>query len=153
MTGRHAGVPRSGLCETHESTDIAMPLNRHARVAGAHANSVVAAGLRCILKAQPGFEVAPEGLVPAPASDRAPDLLVADHVTALEWARRRADADVPAPGHILVVAMAGEEADVCHALQAGVHGYVILEGPAEEIAQGARTVAEGHRVHLARRWF
>lgn len=126
-------------------TDCAMPLNKPTLVAVAHENVVVAAGLRCILESEPGFEVAAafdrrRGF----DGDEQPDLLVADHETAVSWAGRHA-CEPQGPRNILVAAMIGEETDVRRALEIGVHGYVILNCSAEEIARAARAVAEGQR--------
>lgn len=118
-----------------------MPLSRPTVVEVVHQNAVIEAGIRCILETSPEFDVRPSG-PPAPAPE--PDLMVLDPDGGTErLARRRA---VPsAHPHVIVVAMAAQETDVRRAWEAGVRGYVILGGAAEEIVTAARAVAAGRR--------
>ena len=116
-----------------------MPLNTPTMVVVAHENAVIAAGLRCILKTQPGFEVEAWDRDRRLGREDPPDLLVADHATALQWVGQD-EGGCRSARNILVVPMGGDDADVRRAFELGIHGYVILDCPAEEIAGAARAV-------------
>jgi len=116
-----------------------MPLSRPTVVEVVHQNAVIEAGIRCILETSPEFDVRTSH-PPAPE----PDLVVLDPDGVPErLARHRPGAS--ANPHVIVVAMAVQETDVRRAWEAGVRGYVILGGAAEEIVTAARAVAAGRR--------
>jgi len=116
-----------------------MPLSRPTLVEVVHQNAVIEAGIRCILETSPEFDVRTSH-PPAPELE----LVVLDPDGAPERLARRRPGACANP-HVIVVAMAVQETDVRRAWEAGVRGYVILGGAAEEIVTAARAVAAGRR--------
>ena len=53
--------------------------------------------------------------------------------------------DALAGARILVLTTSDREADIRRAIEAGIHGYVMLGGPLDELIEGATTVANGLR--------
>jgi DNA-binding NarL/FixJ family response regulator len=109
------------------------------------------AGLATMLR-ESGFEVVGEvangeAAIRA-ASELAPDLVVMDlkmpGISGLE-ATRRLIAEVPST-RVLVLTVSSEEDDVADAILAGAGGYVLKDGPAEEIAAAIRGAAVGQTV-------
>ena len=53
--------------------------------------------------------------------------------------------DALAAARILVLTTNDREADIRRAIEAGIHGYVMLGGPLDELIEGATAVANGLR--------
>jgi DNA-binding NarL/FixJ family response regulator len=74
-----------------------------------------------------------------------PDAVVVDlkmpGVSGAEVTRRLTSCDPP--HRVLVLSVTASEADVMSALRAGASGYVLKDGPVEEIVAGIAAVAEG----------
>jgi DNA-binding NarL/FixJ family response regulator len=109
------------------------------------------AGLATMLR-ESGFEVVGEvangeAAIRA-AADLAPDVVVMDlqmpGLSGLE-ATRRLTAELPAT-RVLVLTVAAGEDDVADAILAGAGGYVLKDGPVEEIAAAIRGAAAGQTV-------
>jgi DNA-binding NarL/FixJ family response regulator len=47
---------------------------------------------------------------------------------------------------VLVLSVSAQAEDVSEAIQAGAHGYVLKDGPLEEVVVGIRAAAAGHSV-------
>jgi DNA-binding NarL/FixJ family response regulator len=60
-------------------------------------------------------------------------------------ATRRLIGEAPAT-RVLVLSVSAQDADVHQAMQAGAHGYVVKDGPLEEVVAGIRAAAAGHAV-------
>jgi DNA-binding NarL/FixJ family response regulator len=130
-------------------------------IAVAHKDPLVHAGLAASLASVRDFEVrTPTGdAMPAPwersAMPPAPgapaiDVLVADYETALTYF----DADRPTPNHVqagrprvMVVSHRDTESEIRHALNLGVHGYLLLGCAIDEMIEGVRALHRGQR-HL-----
>jgi two-component system NarL family response regulator len=118
----------------------------------AHAEPFIAIGVVAALREQPGLDVAFCASVSALGSTdvggRAPDVLVTDYDSgmALLAARRAAPAapDVPV-SRVMVLTHKAREQDVRMALEAGAHGYVLLDCPVEEFTDGMRALKCGVR--------
>jgi DNA-binding NarL/FixJ family response regulator len=78
--------------------------------------------------------------------EAAPDVVVMDlnmpGVTGIEATRRLAEAS-PAT-KVLVLTVSSDEEDVTAAILAGASGYVLKDGPVEEVVAGIEAVAAGH---------
>lgn len=106
-------------------------------------------GLRARLEAVPGFEVVAEAgdaaTALAKARRAAPDLVLMDigmkGVNGIE-ATRRLTAELPAL-RVLVLSMHDDAQYVREALDAGAHGYLLKDQPAEEIVAAIRGVMAG----------
>jgi DNA-binding NarL/FixJ family response regulator len=82
------------------------------------------------------------------ALETQPDVVVMDlnmpGVSGLE-ATRRLSHEAPST-RVLVLSVSAQEEDVTEAIQAGAHGYVLKDGPLEEVVVGVRAAAAGHSV-------
>jgi DNA-binding NarL/FixJ family response regulator len=109
------------------------------------------AGLAAMLR-ETGFDVVGEAAngdaAIRAAEDLAPDVVVMDlHMPGLSGleATRRLTAQASAT-RVLVLTVSAEEDDVADALLAGASGYVLKDGPVEEIAAAIRGTAAGQTV-------
>jgi DNA-binding NarL/FixJ family response regulator len=82
------------------------------------------------------------------ALETRPDVVVMDlnmpGVSGLDATRRLSD-EAPST-RVLVLSVSAQEEDVSEAMQAGAHGYVLKDGPLEEVIVGVRAAAAGHSV-------
>ena len=111
-------------------------------------HSFYRAGLTRLLRAS-GVEVVAD----APNGDRAllevaehaPDVVVMDlnmpGLSGIEATRRLVETSPSAK--VLVLTVSADEADVTGAILAGASGYVLKDGPVEEVVAGIRAVAAG----------
>jgi DNA-binding NarL/FixJ family response regulator len=120
---------------------------RRSTILVSHPDPLLRAGLVSALRERAAFETLVEdvdGVIP----DRPRiDVVITDHDSALRLA---ADSARPARGalaaaRILVLATTDREADIRRAIEAGIHGYIMLGGPLDELIEGATTVANGLR--------
>jgi len=63
-------------------------------------------------------------------------------LSGLEATRRLID-ELPST-HVLVLSVSAQDDDVTEAMEAGAHGYVLKDGPLEEVVVAIRAVAAGH---------
>jgi DNA-binding NarL/FixJ family response regulator len=88
-----------------------------------------------------------EGAIQA-VEELAPDVVVMDlnmpGLSGLE-ATRRLTAQAPA-SRVLILSVSAQEADVTEAILAGACGYVLKDGPVEEVVAAIRAAAAGHSV-------
>jgi DNA-binding NarL/FixJ family response regulator len=78
----------------------------------------------------------------------APDVVVMDlnmpGMSGLEATRRVTELSPASP--VLVLSVSAQEVDVTEAILAGAMGYVLKDGPVEEVVEGIRAAAVGHSV-------
>jgi DNA-binding NarL/FixJ family response regulator len=111
------------------------------RVQVCHGDALLAAGLRAILRNDPGLVVM-DGSDPSDAQ-----VIVADYDQGLALARgsaRPEDRPRP-PAKVLVYTSRSSEADVRLALRAGVLGYLVQGCSSQDAIQAARSVHRGAR--------
>jgi DNA-binding NarL/FixJ family response regulator len=112
-----------------------------------HDDPLLRAGLVAALQRHPGFEVFVDddgrGCQERPASD----VIVADYRNALRLAEDQLTDEhrLQAKPRILALTANDREADIRRAIEAGVHGYLLLGTPLEELIEGVSTVARGVR--------
>lgn len=112
-----------------------------ARVLVLHRESIVALGLSATLGTLPGIEVQ-QGIGSQTNAERF-DVVVCDHDTGLALAQpARTRNDGP---RVLVLTALSSERAVRQALERGVHGYVLLDSPIDELLQGVHAVCRGQR--------
>lgn len=112
-----------------------------------HSDEILCAGLAAILGESGLFEVASRWTSPhLPAHAR---VIVTDYQAGLAVAR---EYGAPADGHpaVLVVTSFDKEFQVRGALDAGVHGYLTQNCPADELREAVRQLAQGLRYVSAR---
>jgi DNA-binding NarL/FixJ family response regulator len=109
-----------------------------------HAEPLVAVGLAAALRQCPGFAVQVHGV--DRASTDAIDVIVADYQDGVQLA---ASPGTRAPAikaaRVLVMTAHDREHEVRRALEAGVHGYLLLGCPIQELIAGVRALARGSR--------
>jgi DNA-binding NarL/FixJ family response regulator len=112
-----------------------------------HSDPLLCAGVVVALRQQASLEVYVHG-VDDLTSNRPPiDVVIAEYQDAVSLTDRA----VP-PGHgkfgdarILALTANGREADVRRAVEAGVHGYLLLGGPLSELLEAVTTLGSGVR--------
>ncbi|MDM0115973.1 response regulator transcription factor [Variovorax sp. J22R133] len=111
-----------------------------------HPDPLLRAGLVAALRQHAAFEVFVDG-VDAEAPDRTRiDVVITDYDDAMALARSLHPArDRRVSARILVLTTIDREADIRRAIEAGVHGYIVLGGPLDELIDGLTTVAHGLR--------
>jgi DNA-binding NarL/FixJ family response regulator len=114
------------------------------RVLVMHAEPLISVGLAAALRQSPGFSVqvhSGEGF-----SAGAVDVIVADYQDGMQLA---AAPSMRAPGlknaRVLVMTTHDREHEVRLALEAGVHGYLLLGCPIEELIAGVNALGRGSR--------
>jgi DNA-binding NarL/FixJ family response regulator len=113
----------------------------------AHSDPLVRVGLMAALRQYAGFDVHVDG-ADAPSRDESRiDVVIADYRHALQLADTvvRGTCGPHAPARILVLAASDREVEIRRAVEAGVHGYLLLGSPLEELIDGVTTVAVGLR--------
>ena len=79
------------------------------------------------------------------AEEMAPDVVVMDlnmpGLSGLDATRRLID-EIPST-HVLVLSVSAQDDDVTEAMEAGADGYVLKDGPLEEVVGGIRAAAAG----------
>lgn len=114
------------------------------RVLVMHAEPLVAVGLAAALRQFPGFVVLVSGNNDVPAE--AIDVVVADYQDGVQLA---SSPGTRAPGlkaaRVLVMTACDREHEVRLALEAGVHGYLLLGCPIPELIAGVSALGRGSR--------
>ncbi|WP_042579612.1 response regulator transcription factor [Variovorax paradoxus] len=113
-----------------------------------HPDPIVRAGLLAALRANASQDISVHE-----ASDRSPngeptiDVVVTDYDNAMQLSdpgTRKAQGGL-ADARILAVTANDREADIRRAIQAGIHGYLLLGGTLDEFVDGVRKVGRGAR--------
>ena len=107
---------------------------------------LLCAGLVAALREHNGLVVFVDGAEDGDHAAAPIDVVVADYPNAMRLARPAAPADPRlASARILALTSNDREGDIRKAIQAGVHGYVLLGGPLAELLDGVISVARGAR--------
>ena len=121
--------------------------NRRSSVLVIHDDPLVRVGLVAALRQHTAFAIVIDGADGARTCAQSLDVVIADYHDArrlAEQAVRSAPQSVDAP-RIVALTSNDRVADIRHAVEAGVHGYVLLGGPLEELIEGVTKVANGVR--------
>lgn len=111
-----------------------------------HPDAVLCAGIAAVLRRHPGFETFVDGVDDASWELPRLDVIVTDYDNAMRLARSAAGTrDASAAARTLVVTNNDREADIRRAIEAGIHGYILLGGPLAELVEGVTAVANGLR--------
>jgi DNA-binding NarL/FixJ family response regulator len=112
-----------------------------------HPDPLLSAGLVAALRQHVAFEVFVDDAGSAGSDKPRIDVVIADHGHAMRLADTAVRAAQPrlAAARILVLTSNDRETDIRRAIQAGVHGYLLLGGPLSEIIEGVTAVAHGMR--------
>ena len=111
-----------------------------------HPDPLVCAGLAAALRPHSGFETFVDGVDDTHWELPRIDVVVTDYDNAMRLAGSAGgDQDASAAARTLVVTTNDREADIRRAIEAGIHGYILLGGPLSELVDGVTTVANGLR--------
>ena len=124
------------------------------RILLADDHAIVRDGLRALLERQPGFSVvaeAADGLQAVELAQRhEPDVAILDvampGLNGIEAARRilaSTGGTVPLRTAVLMLSMHMDESYVLRSLKAGARGYLLKDGPREDILEAVRAAAQG----------
>jgi len=109
-----------------------------------HQDPLLSAGVAAALRQSPEFEIyeGTDGMATASA-----DVVVTDYCRALLLAEEAGEFSRGplAKARILAVTSSDREADICRALRAGIHGYLLIGGPLSELIDAVTTLAQGGR--------
>ncbi|HSI60052.1 MAG TPA: response regulator transcription factor [Ideonella sp.] len=111
-----------------------------------HKDPLVQAGLASTLAAQPDFIVEDAAACTPGTGGRRCDVVVADYDAAIELLSAGAWQGACARTgrtRILVLTQVGREADIRHALECGVQGYLLLGCSLDEVVSAVRSVHRG----------
>ena len=111
-----------------------------------HRDPLLRAGLATALRQHPAFETLVDGVDGATCRQPGMDVLVADYENAMLLAQRAEDRHgASTAARTLVVTSNDREADIRRAIEAGIHGYVLMSGPLAEVIDGVKAVSGGLR--------
>lgn len=127
------------MISTDNSTAMAPVASGRFNVLPLHHDPVVRAGIAASLRQHASFEVL-DGAAPGAG---AMAVVIADYAQALQWIGTAATEG--GSQAILVVTSNDREADIRRALEAGIHGYVLLGGPLSELFEAVTALAQGAR--------
>ncbi len=120
---------------------------RRSTVLVMHDDPLLCAGLVAALRQHVAFEIFVED-VDAVHSGKPPvDVVIADYGLAIRLSDPtvRAAHQPLATARIMALTSNDREADIRRAIEAGVHGYLLLGGPLNELVEGVTAVAKGMR--------
>jgi DNA-binding NarL/FixJ family response regulator len=112
-----------------------------------HEDPLLSAGLVAALRQHAAFEVFVGDIDTASPDEPRIDVVIADYCHAMRLidpAVRAAHRPLAA-ARIMALTSNDREADIRRAVEAGVHGYLLLGGPLSELIEGVTTVAHGVR--------
>lgn len=121
-------------------------LNNPTRVLVLHAEAIVGFGLAAALGTQTGIKVQLGALPDSSPALGGFDVIVCDYDTGLGLARgAKQNSSQHSAARLLLMTAQDREQSVRLALECGVHGYMLLGCPVDEIVTGVRTLASGQR--------
>jgi len=108
----------------------------------AHSDPVIAAGLAAVLRKLPDLRVIvpePSETISQASADQASsaDVVVADYDSGLRLT------ETTPTRRVLILTHSDSEARICHALQRGARGYLLLGCSLQDLAEGIRSVHDG----------
>ena len=121
-----------------------------------HGEPLLALGMAAALRQQPDLDVRMDCVATAEARHADADVILTDYLDGLHLAaeQRGSTAAAIRGPKILVVTSNEREQEVRMAMEHGVHGYLLLSSPVDELVAGVRTLLAGSRyicIPVARR--
>ena len=112
-----------------------------------HHDPLLCAGLVAALRQHAAFEIFVDDIDALRSDERRVDVIIADygHAMRLSDPAVRAAHQPLAAARIMALTSNDREADIRRAIEAGIHGYLLLGGPLSELIEGVTTVANGVR--------
>jgi DNA-binding NarL/FixJ family response regulator len=120
---------------------------RRANVLVMHPDPILSAGLVAALRQHPSFEVFVHGVDNLGIGGPEVDVVIADYGNAMRLTESapRVSFGLRGDARILALTPNDREADIRRAIEAGVHGYLLVGGPLDELVDGVKSVASGLR--------
>lgn len=120
---------------------------RHSNVLVMHPDPILSAGLVAALRQHATFEVFVHGLDHLGPQGPQVDVVIADYSNAMRLTEpgARKSHGLLDEARILALTSNDREADIRRAIEAGVHGYLLVGGPLNELSDGVAAVASGLR--------
>ena len=120
---------------------------RHSNVLVMHPDPILSAGLVAALRQHATFEVFVHGVDNLGPDGPQVDVVIADFSNAMRLTEpgARKSHGLPDEARILALTSNDREADIRRAIEAGVHGYLLVGGPLNELSDGVTAVASGLR--------
>lgn len=109
-----------------------------------HPDPLLRAGLVASLRRHAVFETLVDAADLRTAGDRRIDVVITDYDSAMHLAGSQ-PAGKPWAARLLILTHDDCEAHIRRALQAGIHGYVMLGSSIDEVIEGVTAVADGQR--------
>jgi DNA-binding NarL/FixJ family response regulator len=112
-----------------------------------HPDPILTAGLVAALRQHPAFEVFVHGVDNLGSKGPEVNVVIADYGNAMRLTEvaRRDGLGLRRDARILALTPNDREADIRRAIEAGVHGYLLVGGPLDELLDGVKAVARGMR--------
>ncbi len=112
-----------------------------------HDDPLLCAGLVAALRQHAAFEIFVDDIDALRSDEPRVDVVIADygHAIRLSDPAVRAARQPLAAARIMALTSNDREADIRRAIEAGIHGYLLLGGPLSELIEGVTTVASGVR--------
>lgn len=126
---------------------MSLPQHHPINVLVQHAEPLLTVGLVSTLRRIDGVRVHAPAIEPAEASLPSIDVAVTDHAGGIKMTsdQRMGLAGSLARARVLIIATQVRENDVRVALEQGVHGYLLLGCPLQELAMGVDALSRGRR--------
>ena len=121
--------------------------SRRLNVLVMHTDPLLCAGLVSALRQHAAFEIRVDGVDSLQTSGPGVDVVIADYTHAMHLAGLAArKLQGPCAGaRILALTSNDREADIRRAIEAGIHGYLLLGGSLHELVEGVSAVGSGLR--------
>jgi DNA-binding NarL/FixJ family response regulator len=112
-----------------------------------HADPILSAGVVAALRQHPTLEVLVHGVDSLDPQSPPIDVVIADYGNAIRLtdAAERSSHGLPPDTRILALTPNGREVDIRRAIECGVHGYLLVGGPLNELLDGVTLLAGGSR--------
>lgn len=122
-------------------------LLRRSNVLVMHADPILSAGVVAALRQHPTLDVLVHGVDSLDPQSPPIDVVIADYGNAIRLtdAAERDSHGLPPDTRILTLTPNGREVDIRRAIEAGVHGYLLVGGPLNELLDGVTMLAGGSR--------
>ena len=120
---------------------------RRSNVLVMHADPILSAGVVAALRQHPTLEVLVHGVDSLDPQSPPIDVVIADYANAIRLtdAGERSSHGLPPDTRILALTPNGREVDIRRAIECGVHGYLLVGGPLNELLDGVTLLAGGSR--------
>jgi two-component system NarL family response regulator len=112
-----------------------------------HQDPLLRAGLAAALHEHAAFEVLVDDGTPPASHEARIDVVITDYDEAIRLTHLEARTGQWSLAHARILALTSKdrETDIRRAIEAGIHGYLLVGGPLSELVDGVMTVAKGVR--------